>query len=270
MTTIRNVYLTDASTGDTANVESTGELTTHLHPYSTAPLIIPFHTTTNSTTLATAATAKDDLSFDVASTTGFIAGAYITIYNISGNRWFQAHQVGAVSGSTVTVDTPLDFEYQIGDQISVGSSDLAVDGSSTSVVYTVRDPEAGLTLTGDITRIILVMECATACSWAEFGDLTALTNGLVLRKTDSVYQNIFNVKSNKELANVMYDTDIFIAGGPAGVDGVKGRITFGGDSKIGTIIRLASGEDLELIVQDNIAGLTSFQVYAEGYISTHV
>jgi len=267
MTVLRNVYITDADTGVTGVVDPNQGQAVNLQDQTSPILIVPFHTTTNSTTLATSATAIDDMSFNVASTTGFVAGAYVTIYSTTSDRWYQGHQVGAVAGSTVTIDTPIDFTFQIGDKVSVGSSDLAVDGSSTSVTYTLRDPApVGLDITGDITRIILVMECASACSWAEFGDLAALTNGLVLRRVDGVTQNIFNVKSNKDLANIMYDMDILVAAGPALVDGVKGRLTFGGQNKLGVVVRLAEGEDLEIIIQDNLSALTTFQIYAEGHI----
>lgn len=267
MTTLRNIHITDATSGTTAAVEANGGLTTNIQDQTSPVLIVPFHTTTNSTTLATAATAKDDYSFDVASTTGFVAGAYITIYNVAGDRWYQAHQVGAVAGSTVTVDTPLDFEYQIGDQVSVGSHELNVNGSVTPVVFSIRDPApVGINLIGDITRIILIMTLGSAASWAEFGDQAALTNGIILRKTDGTYQNIFNAKTNKDLANIMYDLDILLAAGPALVDAVKGRLTFAGQNKIGVAIRLDEGDDLELIVQDNLTAITSFTIMAEGHI----
>jgi len=270
MTVLRNVYVTDATTGATAEVETNGEMSVHDHTADSPIIIVPFHTVTNTTTLAAAPTVQEDYSFDVTVTTGFVAGAYITIWNTAGNRWYQGHQVGAVATNTVTVDTPIDFEYQIGDQVSGGSSDMAVKGSVTPVHYHIRYPDPGLTIVGDITRIILVMECGGACSWAEFGDQTALTNGLILRKsTASTLHNILNAKSNKELANVMYDLDILLAAGPAAVDAVKGRMTFSGLSKMGTVVRLDSGEDLEFIVQDNISGLTTFKVFAEGYVSTH-
>lgn len=267
MTVLRNVYVTDATTGVTGAIDPNQGQAVNLQDQTSPILIVPFHTTTNTTTLATAATAKEDLTFDVASTTGFTAGQYITIYNIAGQRWYQAYQIGAPAGSTITIDTPFDYEFQVGDQVSVGSADLAVNGSVTTQVFTVRDPApGGITLVGDITRIILVAELASAASWAEFGDRVALPNGLVMRKVDGTYQNIFNVKTNKQLANIMYDFDILLATGPALVDGIKGRLTFGGQNKIGVVIRLQTGEDLQLLVQDDLSTFTSFQVYAEGHL----
>ena len=49
-----------------------------------------------------------------------------------------------------------------------------------------------------------------------------------------------------------------------GTDGFISRLTFAGQSKMGAVQRLAINEDLELIVQDNLTGLTKLEIVAEG------
>jgi len=226
-------------------------------------LLVPFHNTAITNSLAVA-TAIDDMTLTVADGTNFVAEQYLTVYNEAGGRWYQG-RILSVATNVITVDTPSDFAYQIGDSVSAGSTNLNVDGSVTPQHFTIRAPDPGIPIVGDITRIILIMETDLISEWNKFGDQTALTNGLVLRKTDGTYQNIFNAKSNSELAAVMYDLD-FLDAARFGVYGVKGRLSFGGQNKIGVVIRLEAGEDLELIVQDDLTGLTRLTVIAEGHV----
>ena len=159
----------------------------------------------------------------------------------------------------------IDFEYQIGDQVSAGSVNMNVDGSVTPKIFRIRAPDPGIPVIGDITRIILIMETTTAPEWNLFGDRAVLANGIVLRKTDGSYQNIFTVKDNSEFAAIMYDLD-FLDFTRFASYGVKGRLTFAGQNKIGVAIRLDIGEDLELIIQDDLTSLIKFTVLAEGHV----
>ena len=43
-----------------------------------------------------------------------------------------------VVGTTVTLDTPLDFDFTIGDLVGFGITDWAVDGSITPQIFSVR------------------------------------------------------------------------------------------------------------------------------------
>ena len=54
----------------------------------------------------------------------------------------------------------------------------------------------------------------------------------------------------------------------SGTYGVKGRLTFGGQNKLGVVIQLGIDEDLEMIVQDDLTGLVDFRVVAEGHVAS--
>ena len=88
-----------------------------------------------------------------------------------------------------------------------------------------------------------------------------------MRKVDGEQRNIFNAKTNGELANLMYDFDIEAATNPQqGQDGFTGRMTFGGQSKMGVVIRLGQGEDLQMLIQDNLSSLEILEIICEGHI----
>jgi hypothetical protein len=266
-----NVAIKDAN-GITRYMRTTGQ-GTDLDPYvsvqdvniqdQTSRVIVGYMSNeTAATTLATLG-AIDDTSFDVADATGFAVGQYLSIFSVADNRFYLAEVIG-VLGVTITVDTPLDFAFPIGSFVTVGNRNMNVNGSVTPVVYGLRNTEETIGTTFDITRIIFTCLTLSAPDLAKFGDLAALTKGIVFRKKDGVYQNVFNAKTNADLKNIMYDFQIQLAAGAA-QDGFTGRLTFAGQNKMGVAIRLEPGEDIQLIVQDDLTGLTNFSIIAEGH-----
>lgn len=235
----------------------------------TSPILITEMNRVTNTTALTNAAVLDARTIVIDTTTGFVDGVHITIADDLSGRYSIFHQIGAVVGNTVTLDRPIDFAYQATTQVTAGSHQMAVDGSVTPVIFSVRDADTptGLDVAVDITRLIFKCITATAVDLTTFGDLTRLTNGLVVRRVDGNYNNIFNVKDNGELAGIMYDFAVAQATNPVqGVDGFTGRLTFAGQSKIGVVVRLGPGEDLQAIVQDDLSGLTSLQIVAEGHV----
>ena len=251
-----------------ANVGPNGGLDVNIQD-QTSPVLITEFAKINNTTALTDLAVLDARTIVVDTTTGFIDGAHIVITNGAAGRYCVFHQVGAVATNTVTLDRPIDFAYPATSQVAVGTHEMSVNGAVTPVIFSVRagDIPGGIDLEVDITRVIFKCICATAVDLTTFGDLAKLTNGLVLRRVDGTYSNIFNVKDNGELAGIMYDFEVAQATNPQqGVDGFTGRLTFGGQNKIGVVIRIGAGEDLQLIVQDDLTGLTSFEVIAEGHV----
>lgn len=228
---------------------------------STTPIIMRnFHLTEHESTIAIA-TAKDAVVVNVADASTFVVGNLLTIWSIVGARWYQG-KILSIATNAVTVDTPVDYEYQIGDTVSCGTINMAVDGSVTPKIFSLRSSDPGIPLTGVITRIIIEMTTTTEPGWNEFGDLAALTKGIVLRRVDGTYQNILNVKTNAEMAGVMFDLNSIDAT-KFGVYGIKARLTF---TRIGAGIELGVGDDLQLIINDNLSTLVSFTGMAQGVI----
>lgn len=252
-------------------LEPNGGMPVNLQDQTSPPLIIPLSRSLYQPSL-TADTAIDDTTIVVDVADGFIDGAQIVLADPTTGRYYIAHQVGAIATLTVTVDTPLDAIYSSATtEVSVGTHDIqsAAGTLASPVIYSVRAGEqTDIPVEVDITRLIFTCTSATASDFTNFCGITSLTNGLVLRRTDGTQSNIFNVKSNLDLANIMYDFQIFLSSiGQQGIDGFMGRLTFGGQNKMGVVIRLGPGEDLELLVQDDITGLTTFSVIAEGHVT---
>lgn len=258
----------DLGAGQWVKYHTAGNTDVAIQDQTTRPLIMNFNQVTNSTTLSALA-VKGAYTITVTNTTGFTAGKYIIIFDTISSNFSFYTQIGAPAGNVITLDTPLDYAYPIGATVSATITDMSVNGSVTPQVFGLRgaDTPPGVEVTVDITRIIFYCVAASAVDLTKFADIAALTRGLVLRKRNTVVENIFNVKSNAELAGLMYDFSVSAATNPVqGVDGFVARLTFSGQEKIGVAIRLPIGEDLEFIVQDNLSGITLFKVVAEGHV----
>lgn len=249
--------------------ESNGGVPVNLQDQTTRPLIIKFNQVTNSTTLSVAA-VMSEYEITVASTTGFVAGKYIILFDLVSKNFSFYTQVGAPVGNVITLDSPIDFAYPIGTNADVANTDMAVDGSGTPEIFGLRGLGAppGVDIVVDITKIIIQCETATATTLPEFGDLTKLARGLLLRRRDGTTENIFNVKSNNEISGIMEFEPVVTATPGQGIDGFRAELTFAGQGNVGVAIRLPVGEDLESLVQDLLTGLTLLGMTAEGHIVT--
>ncbi len=71
------------------------------------------------------------------------------------------------------------------------------------------------------------------------------------------------------MAGITLDWDPYAAANPQqGINGFVSRLTFSGQEKLGVVTRLELGEDIELIVQDNLSTLISLEVVAEGSLTS--
>ena len=249
--------------------ESNGAVPVNLQDQTSKPVLLNFNNVTNSTTLKADA-VKGASTIDLTSTTGSADGKYIIIFDPSSLNFSFYTQLGAAAGDTITIDTPLDYAYPAGSYVDLANINMAVDGSVTPVTYGLRGTGAppGVDLSVDITGISFYCLAASAVDLSKFADLAALTKGLVLRKRDGDYMNIENIKTNAQLGS--FNPHSFIitqATNPAqGQDGFYGSFTFAGQDNLGVAVRLAIGEDLEIINPENLSGITYLSFAAKGHV----
>lgn len=187
-----------------------------------------------------------------------------------GTHFYQGEILTSVANSSdwdVGLDTPLDFAFTTLGGCSERNFNLAVNGSVTPVEFSLSPANLDAGIEWDIVRIIFQLLDGSAMDDGLFGGITALTKGIVLRHCNGITKNIFNAKSNGDMASHMYDTE-YADKAPSGQFGFRARRTFGGQSKNGVVIRLSSDEEdtLKIIVQDDLTGLISFQVIAQGHV----
>lgn len=203
---------------------------------------------------------KDSYQIEVANPSAFALGVWTGIFSGTG-RYYWGEVLG-VNGNTLTLDTPLDFDFVAGSNVLPTNRNLAVNGSVTPQVFTIQAGGSGLNL--DVVRVILSIVCNTPVELSKFGDLDALSRGVVLRKKDGETRNFWNVKTNYAIGVHCFDVSVYEQVKQNDVNALLARMTYGGQSKHGAVIRISETDELQLIVQDDLTGLEVFLAVAEG------
>lgn len=231
------------------------------------PIVFSMNRVLFETTLAEDAAIDDDRVI-VTDATGIQIGDIVVFINVAGNRYGFATVLN-ISGTLLILDTPLDFDFMAGDGCTARTIDMNIDGSAAPVTFSVRgDITIDIPVRIDISRILITVFCSNPPTLATFGDLAALAKGIVLRRRNGYYNNIVNLKSNGDIAGIAFDFDTYLATNPAqGQNGFTCRLTFNGQNKMGVVIRLGPGEDLECIIQDDLSSLERFRIVVEGHVA---
>lgn len=244
-----------------------GGMDVNIQDQTTRPMFLPFAQETATITTLTAPTVINLNVLDVADASGFSAGDIVGVF---GGSFYFATVVSTAAG-VINTNAPLDFAFPVvGSIVQKVNTEMNTDGSSTPQVFSVRGAP-GFDI--DITRILLTMITDDPIDMKGFADsATPLPVGLHFRRRDGVYQNFFTIQKNIDFVKVAYDANRYSGGGPQDVDALSMRLTFGGQSKIGVVVRLSGQDDrLEVINQDDLSAggdynINSFQVIAEGHI----
>lgn len=217
----------------------------------------------NSITLA-ATPVVDSYTVELAAGHGVVATNHIALMSQPDGPELYFGQVLSVSVNTMTMDTPVPFAFiPAYTTIIKFNPEMNVDGSSTPVIHGITNY---FTTSVNIIRFIFHITDASVMDDGMFGGLPGLTRGIVLRKqlANGNYINLWNVKANGEFAELAYDI-LYADKAPAGVYGFACRLTYGGDTKHGVPIKLHPTESIQLIIQDDLTGLLSFNLLVQGH-----
>jgi hypothetical protein len=265
MSNLRKVNITDPTTGAMAAVESNNALAVNIQDQHTRAFDLFFQKDVGSPTTLTTNAAVDDYSISVTTGHGLVAGDEFTL--VDDPYGFSGTVVSVAGDNTVNMDRPLDRPFTSATTVvQQKTSEMNVNGSVTRQTFKVGS--ATLTAELDITRFLIQMTTTDTPAFDEFGDLTALTRGVQMRVVNGDQYNLWNVKSNAELANLMYDLTVYESSLPFANNGLAGRMTYAGPEKHGVTLRLGAGDFLECIIQDNLSSLLSFKIIACGHIVT--
>lgn len=259
------VILSDTE-GKGLTLEDNGSLPVTLQDATSPLIMMPLRLETRAPSVLTADTVVDTHTITVADVAGVTVGMGILLRSVNDNRFSHFH-VRIINGNILTLDSPMDFAYTVANAtVDFFTENMAVDGSVTPKIFSLRSGSSPqIPTTADITRLIIACETTTSPALNEFGDIPILSEGCVLRHRDGVIRNIFNVKSNLELANLADMFQLYSAIG-TGTNGFVSRIGFAGSDHLGVVIRVMPDEDLEFQIHDNLTGLIKLYVIAEGHV----
>lgn len=216
------------------------------------------------TTLAVTS-AVNDYQITVVSAAGFAVNDYL---HINTTDFETTHpRINNIVGNVFTLDRRLDVAHLAGDTITKAIINMALAGQIGTMAVPQEYamwPEPGLIF--HITRILFAMEHGTAGDLGLFGDLAPLVNGVLIRvKINGQYGTLTNWKTNADIKTDMFDVEFDARSGGGGTWGTSGRGTF---TETGAVLRLNGDTDdrLEIYVQDDITGLDSFTMKAQGHL----
>lgn len=272
MTELRRQIITTGIDPDDATVTNKG-LDVNIQDQTTVTLDRRMLQASGSPFTLNASTTAGATTFVTTAATGLVAGDAIFI--AEGNRSYTGEVSAATGGApdTVTMRVPIPIVFTASAYVT-----KVLDDMGASSTGTIASPDTFLISNGgtvpiDITRIMVKMVTGSPPIFTDFGDIAGgLTNGVVLRKYDSAntnYQNIAHWKDNSDMAECMYNFELLTALG-VGVDGLKGRMSFGGQSNHGVVIRLEEDDQLQLLIQDDISALTSFRIMVQGHLTDEI
>ena len=247
-------------------LESNGAVPVNIQDQHSRALDLKFLRATGIPTALSVASVEDTINITIDDTTGFVDGNIVGIFQPNGPFYF-GKQIGAPVGNVIILDTPLDFAFDAGVGVLSASDNMAVDGSGTTQIFQIGSARRETTIELDITRFTGYIQDGSSMDDGQFGGISALTNGIVLRIKDGSFTNLWNVKTNGEFGLLCYDTS-YTDKAPAGSFGFRFRNTYAGPSKHGVTIRLLPGETLELLIQDDLTDLEVFNMMAQGHVVT--
>jgi hypothetical protein len=200
--------------------------------------------------------------------TGLIAGDEIGLFQDSNAPSSYFGTILDVTNDVLTMDMPLNiaFDTTLSPTLFEINSNANVDGSSTPVNFVLTNDS---NISVDVARVLIHItdEASQALTDGQFGALAELTRGIVLRKlnADGTYINYWGgpIKNNGGFGLVAYDKE-YDPAPPSGQKGIRVRFTF---TKHGSFARLTNGEQLQLVVQDDLTGLVLFNIMAEGHLT---
>lgn len=251
-----------------ANGEAIGSLNGALDIHDADVHDIPFnelfHRHTGAATTLAVASLAGATSITVVDATGFIIGTTFQIENGVIETTFPT--VTLVVGNTLTLDRPLDNPFSIGDNVEAVDTNMAVAGTLLTPIAFRLIPNKNQVW--HIVRFLLGMTHSGAADDSKFGDLPVLPNGVVLRAfnaTANQHATFTLWKDNGDLKMDMFDI-LYSDKAGAGLFGTNGR----GSIKLGTgavpKISGANGDYLEILIQDDLTALTSFQLKGQGHL----
>lgn len=248
------------------SVTSGTELDVVLQDSTSDSLDIRFHTNTGSMTLASGV-VMDAQTMTLVAGHGVATGDFICIKE--GARVFNS-MVQNVDTNVITLDSPFDYAFTTAAHLHKGNIHMNVNASGASpVIYSVGPGGLSGSISWHITSISMHIEDNLAMDDTKFGGISALTNGFVLRKHDGVSKNIMTIKDNGDLMDycqiAQYNEK---ASTGYGIRAVK---LFGGQENTGSVIQLdsATNDTLQIIIRDDLRGLTDMHVLAIGHVVTN-
>jgi hypothetical protein len=224
-----------------------------------------FHEHTGVETTLAAAITPGDTSIEVVSPTGFLEGDNLQIGNGIIETTFPT--ITDIASSEFTLDRPIDFPFSIEDTVEEVIFEAAVVGSLGSPRAFRLMPDSGQTW--HVISLTISMVHPLGGDDSKFGDLSALLNGVVLRGYNGaadMHRTLTNWKSNSEMKQDTGTINPYTDKAAAGSHGTFFSVNIKERSGAVPSINGATGDYLEVLIQDDLTDLDSIKFKAQGHL----
>lgn len=250
-------------------IEDNGGLPVNLQDQTTRLFDIPVNQILDNSNYSLATIPIiNDYTIELNTTTGLSIGDKIAFLEQNGIEQIHFGNIMAINGNEITMNAPVPYNYTPSKTtVFTFENQLTVDGSIAPQIYSLCN---FFKSSVDITRIIFSCTDDTEMHDGLFCSSPQLTRGIEFRKKNlqGYYINYFNVRNNGEFGLLAYDIGYSDKGKPPDdTYGFRSRLTFGGQSKHGVVIRLEPTECIELIVQDDLTDVSTASLMIEGHFT---
>lgn len=223
---------------------------------------------TGTTSNLNANASAGDTSLTVVSDAAFTVGDWINITEGTTEEPNFLRVTDKPGGNVLTLDRPIDNAYTT---VTPAVVEIVVVNLATTlgtlaapISYKIQPPSNE---TWHILRLLVTItdDTPTAMTYAVFGNIAALTNGVVVRRDNNgVHHTLTNWKVNADFIEDAFDWDPDITS-PSNEYGMKVRWSF---SKAESYIKLvgSTNDHIEILVQDDLTALDDFQIKAQGHV----
>ena len=201
-----------------------------------------------------------DTVINVVSTVGVNVGDVITFYE--GTRFYQS-LVMATTETSVTVGSPIDYAYTTSTLIEVGLWNMAIDGSTTTQIFSIKSPPDSDV---DIHSINCSITDSSEMDSGKFGGIPQLSKGIIFRFVNSIKKNLALVVNNLGFWEIGFDI-AYDDKAPAGTYGFKARRHI--PTVNGVILKLVGDGEFQVHIQDDLTDLDLLACSINGNVNTN-
>ncbi len=262
MSLLREVYLHDGEGNPIGSLD--GALAIYDADVHSIPFNEFFHEHTGVNDTLAAIVTAGDTSITVTNGALFSVGDKVQIEDGIVETTFPT--ITVIVGDVLTLDRPLDNDFSIGNSVEVVGHNMNAVGTLATPISFKLIPDADQSW--HVIGFSLSMVHSTVGDDSMFGNKTALQNGVVFRAYNGTTGRYRTFTLWKKNADIRLDTGVVVYSDKEG--GGKYGTTALGQIKIrsGAVPKIsgASGDYVEILIQDDLSSLTSFEIKAQGHI----
>jgi hypothetical protein len=215
------------------------------------------------TPVLTSSITEGDTVLNIDDNAGVTNGRSITIYEGINFSQSIVKSTTAPPSATVTVQGPIDKSYTTDAIVEIGNWNLNANGTLGSPVIFQVGPSPNTSF--HITSIGVNIIDNSVMDSGKFGGITALANGFILQRDNTVLENLLLAVNNIGFAEQGYDTT-YDDKAPAGKYGVRHRFDVLKRSGIGIELLGNTSDKIKAIIQDDLTDLTQITCTISGHV----